>query len=268
MSDQKSDKKSVHHVTPFPVYIKVWGSLIALTVVTVGTSYIDFGGNYNIIIAMIIATVKALLVTMFFMGLKYDSMENNVTFYITILFLSFFPFLTIADLLFRIPAEAAKVDTDSMVGAGEKIDVRAFLKPTPELITKGKGIFSQQCVTCHGAEGRGDGPAAGALNPKPRDFASTESWKNPRTVTGVFKTLKEGLPGTPMPSFSTLSGEDRFALLHYVRSIMLDRPEDSAQDLAKLEELVGGGADAGKVTKLPIDFILDRMAEPEPKLNN
>lgn len=273
MGDQKSGqisgkKPSAHHVTPFSVYVKVWGSLIALTVITVSSSYFDFGGNYNVIIALVIATIKALLVTMFFMGLKYDSAENNVTFYVTILFFAVFPFLTISDLLFRVPAQAAKVDTDSVVASGEKVDVKALIKPAPESIAKGKGIFGQQCATCHGAEGKGDGPAAAAFNPKPRNFTSLENWKNPRTVAGVFKTLKEGLPGTPMPGFSTIPVEDRFAIVHYLRSLMPDRPEDTAQDVAALETLAGGGAGTGKISKLPIEFIIERMAEPEPKSNN
>lgn len=35
---------------------------------------------------------------------------------------------------------------------------------------KGKGLYGQYCVSCHGESGKGDGPAGAALNPKPRDF--------------------------------------------------------------------------------------------------
>lgn len=35
---------------------------------------------------------------------------------------------------------------------------------------KGKTVFTQFCATCHGNAGKGDGPAAAALNPKPRDL--------------------------------------------------------------------------------------------------
>ncbi len=37
-------------------------------------------------------------------------------------------------------------------------------------VTKGKGIFDKNCVSCHGAGGKGDSPAAAALNPKPKDL--------------------------------------------------------------------------------------------------
>jgi mono/diheme cytochrome c family protein len=35
---------------------------------------------------------------------------------------------------------------------------------------KGKGLFNQNCAACHGQSGKGDAPAAAALNPKPKDL--------------------------------------------------------------------------------------------------
>lgn len=37
-------------------------------------------------------------------------------------------------------------------------------------VAEAEQIFSMRCVTCHGAQGAGDGPGSAALNPKPRDF--------------------------------------------------------------------------------------------------
>ena len=36
---------------------------------------------------------------------------------------------------------------------------------------KGLDLFKQNCAACHGESGKGDGPAAASLNPKPRDFS-------------------------------------------------------------------------------------------------
>ena len=99
---------------------------------------------------------------------------------------------------------------------------------------KGKTLFSSTCAVCHGAEGRGDGPAAVALNPKPRNFADGAGWKNGRKISGIFKTITEGIKGSGMAAYNGLAVEDRFAIAHYVQSLGPAAPADSAEDLAAL----------------------------------
>jgi mono/diheme cytochrome c family protein len=72
------------------------------------------------------------------------------------------------------------------------------------------------CSACHGDTGEGNGAAAAALNPKPRNFKSPEAeWKNGKTVAGITKTLKEGIaPG--MASYSYMKEEEIAALANYV----------------------------------------------------
>jgi mono/diheme cytochrome c family protein len=84
-----------------------------------------------------------------------------------------------------------------------------------ELVEKGKSLFNTNCAACHGPKGAGDGPAAVALNPKPRNYA-TDTFKNGDKPENVFKTISEGLTGTPMVSFAHLPEEDRWALAYYV----------------------------------------------------
>lgn len=95
-------------------------------------------------------------------------------------------------------------------------------KKTPELLKKGQEIFTINCVACHGDKGLGDGPAAVALNPKPRSFSKDE-FKNGDKPAQVFKTISEGLPGTPMVAYAHLSEADRWALVYHVLSF---RPAD------------------------------------------
>ncbi len=259
--NSQENKKSVHHVTPLKIYYNVWVALIVLTLVTVGTSYMNFG-SLNIIIAMGIATVKALLVTTFFMGLKYDSEENNYTFYSAFVFLLIFILLTGSDIFYRKPQAAAPVVKDMVVlpgAGGASASIDSMIKSTPELIAKGKATFTAQCVACHGSEGKGDGPAAAAMNPKPRNFTATEGWKNGRSTAAVFKTLSNGLPGTSMPSFGSIEPSERIAIAHFVRSIMTSPPADTDADVAALKEMGGQSGSA----KLPMDFIMNRMAQPE-----
>ena len=83
------------------------------------------------------------------------------------------------------------------------------------LLDKGKAAFAINCVPCHGEKGDGTGPAAVALNPKPRNFAK-DPFKQGEKVEDVFKTLAEGVKGTPMVGFGHLPEADRWALAYWV----------------------------------------------------
>ena len=60
------------HDSGIRTYIVVWGALIVLTAVTVSVSYVSLG-LMNVIVALLIASVKASLVALFFMHLRYES---------------------------------------------------------------------------------------------------------------------------------------------------------------------------------------------------
>ena len=93
---------SSHHIVPFNVYIKVLSTLLFLTVLTVAAAQMDFG-VFNVLIAMGIATVKAALVLLFFMHLKYDNKLFLVIF-LTGVFLLVILFLFCEfDVLTRVP---------------------------------------------------------------------------------------------------------------------------------------------------------------------
>ncbi len=54
------------------LYLGIWITLLCLTVITAGVSFIDLG-PLNTVVALVIATFKALLVVLFFMHVKYAS---------------------------------------------------------------------------------------------------------------------------------------------------------------------------------------------------
>lgn len=91
--------------------------------------------------------------------------------------------------------------------------------PSPEQLEKGKSLFSVNCVPCHGEKGDGTGPAAAALNPKPRNFAK-EPFKQGTKPEDVFKSISTGVKDTPMVGFGHLSEEDRWALAHWVLTMV------------------------------------------------
>jgi cytochrome c oxidase subunit 4 len=89
---------AVHvHIASTPFYIGIFLALICLTVATVKVSYYDFG-SANIVIAILIATMKASLVAAFFMHLRHDGLFNTLAFLAAFLFLGIFILLTYDDL--------------------------------------------------------------------------------------------------------------------------------------------------------------------------
>jgi cytochrome c oxidase subunit 4 len=99
-SSSATARKHVPHILPLKVYFMVAVGLLLLTVVTVRVSYFDFG-TWNLIVAMSIASIKASLVALFFMHLKYDERFNSVIFVSSLAFLGVFFALTLADTVDR-----------------------------------------------------------------------------------------------------------------------------------------------------------------------
>jgi mono/diheme cytochrome c family protein len=96
--------------------------------------------------------------------------------------------------------------------------VKAVTKGDP---AAGKEKFDQICASCHGPGGKGDGPAAAALDPKPRDL-SDASYVSTLTDEHIFKTVKEGgaaVGKSPMmPAWGgALSDDDIWNVIAYIR---------------------------------------------------
>jgi len=90
---------------------------------------------------------------------------------------------------------------------------------------RGRKLYMAECSACHGEHGRGDGPAAAALEAKPRNFVdekfkfrSTPSRKPPLRED-VMETIARGMPGSAMPSYAFLSDEERGLLADYVMHV-------------------------------------------------
>lgn len=97
------------------------------------------------------------------------------------------------------------------------------VQATPEILAEGKTFYQKKCAVCHGTEGRGDGSAAFLVYPKPRDFTSgrykIRSAMNLPTDEDLFRTISNGIPGTSMPSWTSLTEQKRWALVAYVKSL-------------------------------------------------
>ena len=61
------------HVVSVKLYAAIFGALLLLTLSTTGMAFVDLGGDWNAVAAVAIAIVKALLVILFFMHVRYSS---------------------------------------------------------------------------------------------------------------------------------------------------------------------------------------------------
>lgn len=90
----------------------------------------------------------------------------------------------------------------------------------PDLV-RGQSLYAVQCASCHGAGGKGDGPLAEKLEPKPIAFTDAERART-RSIMALYQVISQGVEGTSMVSFNSLPEEDRWALAFYIGTFSYD----------------------------------------------
>jgi mono/diheme cytochrome c family protein len=78
---------------------------------------------------------------------------------------------------------------------------------------RGKALYESKCLMCHGADGKGNGPAATAFNPKPADFSNPDFWKRKDIDKFITDTVENG--HGMMPAFNLKPGEIK-AIIDYL----------------------------------------------------
>ncbi|MCC7546609.1 MAG: FTR1 family protein [Burkholderiales bacterium] len=86
---------------------------------------------------------------------------------------------------------------------------------------EGAQLYASNCGSCHGAQGRGNGPAAAGLDPAPTDFTDVAR-ASARSVFGLYNTISLGVTGTSMPAFAQMTDAQRWALAFHVASFSND----------------------------------------------
>ena len=120
----------------------------------------------------------------------------------------------------------------------------------PEL-AEGAKSYRRLCMHCHGLTGDGNGPTSKFLLPLPRDyrrglfkFTSTDQMSSP-TRDDLLRTLKNGIPGTSMPSFALFDEQEIERVLDYV--VLLSIRGRSEESLVESVETGTGEIDAEAV---------------------
>ena len=90
-------------------------------------------------------------------------------------------------------------------------------------LRRGRSLYMQHCMHCHGYSGGANGPTAKYLNPRPRDyrpgvfkFTSTHA-RDKASREDLYRIVRKGIPGTYMPSFLLLDDQELKDIIEYVR---------------------------------------------------
>jgi mono/diheme cytochrome c family protein len=94
------------------------------------------------------------------------------------------------------------------------------------LISQGKAIYQQKCITCHGQSGNGNGPDASTLSTSPKNFTD-QAFMAQSSSASLYQAISAGI--TPdMPAYTgTLNDNERWALTAYLRSLTFAVPQST-----------------------------------------
>jgi high-affinity iron transporter len=92
--------------------------------------------------------------------------------------------------------------------------------PTPD-VAGAASLYAAQCAGCHGASGRGDGPAAAGMVPAPIAFTDLTR-ATQRSPLALYEAISRGVAGTAMPAYAQLDEAQRWALAFHVGGMAFD----------------------------------------------
>lgn len=115
----------------------------------------------------------------------------------------------------RVPPHAIEDAIKDKAPFGDSRNASSEIVEAGEKLYEGKG----RCITCHGKNGKGDGPAAHFHKPAPTDFTDCQV-QNAREDGELFWIIKHGSPGTGMQAMipNMISEEQGWQLVAYIRS--------------------------------------------------
>ncbi len=79
-------------------------------------------------------------------------------------------------------------------------------------------IFAADCAICHGAKGDGRGQRREAIRPPPANL-TLPPWSEAANASRVYRAIKDGVPGTAMPSWPMLRDEEIWNVVAYIHAL-------------------------------------------------
>jgi high-affinity iron transporter len=131
-------------------------------------------------------------------------------------------------LLARIDAKAPGDEVSALAGSLRADVIRTWRvavapRQLPDL-QRAAALYQARCASCHGAQGRGDGPLAKGLDPAPSDFHDAARMQQ-RSLYGLYNTITLGVNGTSMRGFGELPESDRWALAFFAGGLRAEPAE-------------------------------------------
>lgn len=137
-------------------------------------------------------------------------------------------------------------------------------------LQRGAQLFAQQCASCHGAQGNGDGPLAARLEPPPIAFTDHDRARA-RSILALYQAITQGVNGTSMPGFSSLTENDRWALAFFAGTLAYsDTMRNQGEKLWRSSETVRSqfpdltaltrATEAGLAERMPAENARDLIA--------
>lgn len=158
-------------------------------------------------------------------------------------------------------------------GAGKVVSVPAEPQDDAASRELGKKVYARVgCAKCHGDTGRADGPSAATLRDdwnqpiRPNDFTQG-LFRGGGSARDIYLRFATGLAGTPMPAYGAdqMTDEERWALVHYVKSLAGEAPKAIAAAVAPGNELAAVKVDA--LPRGPDDAAWDKVPASEVVLH-
>ena len=129
----------------------------------------------------------------------------------------------------------------------QRWDVIAYvfsLNTSDDILSQVQTLYTEQCASCHGERGQGDGPDAGELSTSPIDFTD-QAFMGYKTAADLYQSISGGMG--EMHAFADLGEDDRWALTAFLRSLTFVAPEEGVSDATP------GGAESSESTPQPAE---------------
>ncbi len=137
-------------------------------------------------------------------------------------------------------------DSAGVLGQRLAAELGVALSEIPEhrpQLSLGVELYSARCASCHGADGRGDGPQSAGLDPPPADLTDFAALSD-QSPLDAYRRVTYGVAGTAMPAFEELTFEERWAVSRYASTLRLPSARGEVPALLQNFEFTARRGDA------------------------